>query len=161
MANPVREEIIRRLDLVAEFQKYGGKIPPGAQPSATGWLPVHSVDRPDNVASAGLNVGNDPNVRGIYVDHAPTGKGAMSFFDMIVRLPSSPRMMGKEAYNHYAAQTGVDNGDGKPKAEKIAPTMKDVEGFQADLTPDTVQFLRDKRGLTEDSLKKYLVGWSI
>ena len=159
--NPQRDEILRRLDIQATFERYGGRVPPGAQPSADGWLPVHSVDRPDDHPSAALNVGTDPGKRGIYVDHAPTGKGAMSFFDMIARLPQAPWMMGGEVYKFFATQTGVDNGDGKPKAEKIAPTMKDVEGFQANLSPDTMQFLRDKRGLTEDSLAKYRVGWCL
>ena len=29
--NPQRDEIIRRMDLLAEFQKYGGRVPPNAQ----------------------------------------------------------------------------------------------------------------------------------
>ena len=159
--NPQRDEIIRCLDLQSEFVKYGGRVPPNAVPSPDGWLPVHSIDREDAHPSAALNVGNDPNKRGIYVDHAPTGKGAMSFIDLVARMPGSPWMMGNEVYKAFAAQTGVDNGDGKAKAPKEPPTLGDVKGFQADLTPDTVQFLRDKRGLTEDSLKKYQVGWSI
>ena len=159
--NPQRDEIIRRMDLQAEFERYGGRVPPGARPDANGWLPVHSIDREDEHPSAALNVGNDPSKRGVYVDHAPTGKGAMSIFDALIRLPSSPWMMGKEAYNHYAAATGVDNGGGKAKAEKIAPTMGDVEGFQKNMAPETKDFLRDKRGLTEVSLAKYRVGWCI
>ena len=27
MSNPQRDEIIRRLDLLAEFEKYGGRVP--------------------------------------------------------------------------------------------------------------------------------------
>lgn len=109
-SNPQRDEIIRRIDLAAEYQKYGGRIPPGAQPDAKGWLPVHSIDREDKHPSAALNVSGDSSVRGVYVDHAPTGKGAMSIFDVISRLPGSPWMMGGEVYKHFAAQTGVDNG---------------------------------------------------
>jgi hypothetical protein len=85
----------------------------------------------------------------------------MSIFDAIVRLPQSPWMMGGEAYKHYAAATGLDNGGGKAKVEKIAPTMGDVEGFQNNFAPETKDFLRDKRGLTEESLAKYRVGWCL
>jgi hypothetical protein len=128
-SNPNRKEILRLTDLAAEFQKYGGEVPPGAQPSATGWLAAHSVNRKDKKPSAALNVGNDPNKRGIYVDHAPTGKGAMSFFNMMCRLPGSPWMGGKEVYLHYGRETGVLNGkassskqnagDNKPKGKIV------------------------------------------
>ena len=149
--NPQRDEILRRLDLLAEFEKYGGRIPPGAITTPDGWHPVHSIDRVDEHPSAAINVGSDPGKRGIYVDQAPTGKGAMSFFDMISRLPGAPWMMGGEVYKHYAKMTGVDNGGGEAKVERPAPTLTDVEGFQANLSPETRQFLKDKRGLTEDS----------
>ena len=159
--NPQRDEILRRLDLQAEFVKYGGRVPPNAVPSPDGWLPVHSIDREDEHPSAALNVGNDPNKRGIYVDHAPTGRGAMSFIDLIARMPGSPWMMGNEVYKAFAVQTGVDNGDGKAKAPKEPPTLGDVEGFQKNFAPETKDFLRDKRGLTEESLAKYRVGWCL
>lgn len=159
--SPQRDEIIRRMDLQAEFVKYGGRIPANAVPSVDGWLPVHSVDREDKHPSAALNVGNDPNKRGIYVDQAPTGKGVMSIFDTIVRLPQAPWMMGGEAYRHFAATTGVDNGTGKPSTEKIAPTMGDVEGFQKNMVPKTKDFLRDKRGFTEGTIEKYKLGWCL
>ena len=54
--NPQRDEIIRRMDLLAEFQKYGGRVPPNAIADANGWIPVHSVDRQDDHASAALNI---------------------------------------------------------------------------------------------------------
>src|SRR5450759_4314856 len=127
--NPQRDEIIRRLDLIAEFEKAGGKSS-NLPESPDGWKPVHSIDREDIHPSAAINVGNDPNKRGIYVDHAPTGKGAMSFIDVIARLSGSPWMMGVEVYRHYAKVTGVDNGYGKAKAPKEPPTLGDVEGFQ-------------------------------
>ena len=159
--NPQRDEIIRRLDLLSEFQKYGGRVATRGNPSPDGWAPVHSIDRVDDHPSAALNIGTDPSKRGIYVDHVPTGDGALSFFDMIVRLPQSPWMMGGEAYKHYARATGVDNGEREAKPEKIPPTLGDVERFQQNLSPETRQFLKDKRGLTEDSLKKYQVGWCL
>jgi len=155
--NPLRDKILSLIDLVAEFQKYGGRIPPGATPDANGWLLVHSIDREDEHPSAALNVGNDSNLRGIYVDHAPTGKGATSFFDLVIRM-NAPFMTGNEVYRFYGKQTGV-LGEGGAPSVKIGPTLADIETFQNTLTPETKQFLKEKRGLTEDSLAKYRVGW--
>lgn len=157
--NPQRDEILRRLDLAAEFVKYGGKV--GPRPvTPDGWLEVFSIDRVENKPSAAINVGSDPSKRGIYTDLGPGGI-KRSFFDAICQLPTSPWMMGGEVYKHFAVQTGVDGRDGKVKAEKVAPTLGDVEGFQKNFAPETKDFLRDKRGLTEESLAKYRVGWCL
>ncbi len=157
--SPQRDEILRRIDPASEFEKYGGRI--GNLPvSADGWQPVHSIDRPDEHPSAAINVGSDPSKRGIYTDRGPGAGATRSWFDMMCQLPGSPWMMGKEVYQHYAKMLGLDGG-GEAKAERPAPTLADVEGFQANLTPDTKQFLKDKRGLTEDSLAKYRVGWCL
>jgi hypothetical protein len=155
--NPLREEIIRRIDLIAEFQKYGGKV--GPYISADGWQSVHSIDRTDKHASAAINVSTNPNQRGIYVDHAPTGTGGRSYFDMLAQMTGSPFMTGREAYNFYGKQSGVLTGGGGGKAEKVAPTLDNIETFQKNVTPEIIQFLKDKRGLTEDTLKKHQVGW--
>jgi len=128
-SNPNREEILRRLDLGAEFQRHGGRIPPDAQPSSAGWLPVHSIDREDERPSAALNVGSDPSQRGIYVDHTPTGKETKSFFDLIAQLPGSPWMMGKEVYQHYGKMTGVFNGDSPKKQSKNKKKFKIVASY--------------------------------
>jgi hypothetical protein len=54
--NPLREEILRRIDLFAEFQKHGGRVPPGARPSADDWIPVHSIDREDERPISGVSM---------------------------------------------------------------------------------------------------------
>ena len=80
-SNPQRDEIIRRLDLAHEFEKYGGKV--GSRPvTPDGWLEVFSIDRVENKPSAAINVGSDPNKRGIYTDLGPGGI-KRSFFDAI------------------------------------------------------------------------------
>ncbi|MCX5887938.1 MAG: DUF927 domain-containing protein [Deltaproteobacteria bacterium] len=117
--NPQREEILRRIDLASMFQKAGGKIPPGAHPNADGWLPVHSIDRKDKRPSAAINVGNDPNKRGIYVDAGGVNR---SFFDLIAVMPG-PFMTGKEVYMHYGRETGVFNG-GSPSSSKKSGKSK-------------------------------------
>ncbi len=160
--NPQRDELLRRLDLLAEFQIYGGRVAANGYVSDTGWASVHSIDRVDDTPSAAINVSQNPDQRGIYVDHAPTGKGAKSFFDLISQLPGSPWMMGGEVYRYYANQLGL--GSGKAKSNKPpapAPTLTDVEGYQKNLTPEVLQYLHEKRGLTDESIAKYRLGWSL
>ena len=69
-------------------------------------------------------------------------------------------MTGREAFFYFGKLTRVLSGNSN-KAPKEPPTLGDVERFQANLTPEIVQFFRDKRGLTEDSLAKYRVGWCL
>lgn len=160
--NPQRDEILRRLDIAKEYELQGGRI--GNRPvSLNGWLEVFSVDREEKKPSAAINISQDPNKRGIYTDLGPGGR-PRSFFDLMCQLPNSPWMTGEEVYQFFAKQTGVeggDNGTGLAKVEKPAPTLADVEKFQGNLSPETRQFLKDKRGLTEDSLLKYRVGWCL
>ncbi len=161
MSNKYREEILRRTDLVAVFQKYGGQIPPNARPSADGWLSVHAVDRVDEHPSAAINVGSDPSKRGIYVDKAGLGKSSYSFFDMLALMSNSPFVSGQEAHNHLGREAGVFTDEGRDKKpDRPKPTLNDVEAFQKNLTPETKQFLREKRGLTEENLVKFRVGWN-
>jgi hypothetical protein len=125
--------------------------------NAEGWIPCHSIDREDKKPSAALNVGSDPRRRGIYVDHAATGKGADSFFNVIARMPGTPFITGKDVYQYYGRLTGVFQDDKQP--DRPGPTLQDVEQFQKNLTPEIKQFLRENRGLTEESLAKYRLGW--
>jgi hypothetical protein len=157
----LREEIIAKIDLLAEFQKHGGRVPPSAHPNSDGWIAVHAIDRTDNNPSAALNVGNNPNKRGIYVDHAATGKGATSFFNMVANMPGTPFIDGGDVFRYYGKQTGVLTGDNGNRHDKPGPTMPAVESFQKNLTPEIRQFMREKRGLTETSLQKYRIGWCL
>jgi hypothetical protein len=123
-SNPTRDEILRRLDPAREFQNYGGQVAAGAQPSSTGWLPVFSIDRIENHPSASLNVGSDPSQRGIYVDHAPTGKVTKGFFDLIAQLPGSPFMRWNEVYRHYGRETGVFKNGSSSNKKNSQPKWK-------------------------------------
>jgi hypothetical protein len=105
--NQVRDKILSLIDLDTEFQKWGGRVPSGAKPDAKGWLPVHAVDRPDERPSAALNVGNDPNLRGIYKDHGAIGKSSWSWFDLVASMAGTPFITGNDAWSHYATQTGI------------------------------------------------------
>ncbi len=92
-----------------------------------------------------------------YVDQAATGTGAKSFFNLICQMPG-PFMTGNEIYSHFARETGMISGEGR-KTTATAPTLTGVEGFQKNFTPEIKQFLREKRGLDEENLVKYRVGW--
>ncbi|MBM4289485.1 MAG: hypothetical protein FJ135_15315, partial [Deltaproteobacteria bacterium] len=148
-----REEILRRLDVQAEFEKWGVRIAAKAKPDAKGWLRCHSLYSEDKDPSASINVSGGPQ-RGIYHDFIL--RLSKSLFDIAAEAPGSGMMTGRDAYFYYAKLTGVreNNEPHRPK-----PTLADIEAFQKNLTPETIQFLKEKRGLTEESIKKFQVGW--
>ena len=160
--NPQRDEIIRRMDLLAEFQKYGGRVPPNAQVSLTaGSRYIPSTGKMSTLQPPSTSATTPANGE-FTLTTPPPAKGSMSIFDVLIRLPLSPWMMGKRPITITPRRQGWTTGGAEQtKREKIAPTMGDVEGFQKNFAPETKDFLRDKRGLTEDSLTKYRVGWCL
>ena len=125
-----RDEILRRLDLVAEFQKHGGRIPPGVRPNADGWLPVHAIDRKDKKPSAALNVGDDQKLRWKFYDHGT--KQGFAFFDLLARMPRTPFITGRDAYRHCVGRQGCS-------PTKIPPPIK---------TPVPIKIMRRSWKLT-------------
>ena len=157
-SNSQRDEILRRLDVQAEFVKYGVQLMAGAVPDAKGWLRCHSLYNKDQNPSASINVGDDPSRRGIYHDFI-LGLNK-SIFD--IAAENGPDMTGKDAYFRYGRETGViegGNGKGKGRASQPAPTLDDVAIFQKSLSPEVRQYLREKRGLTDESIAKFQIGW--
>ena len=114
MGNPQREEVLRQIDVQAEFEKFGVRIAAGAQVNANGWIACHSLYRPDKSPSAAINIGSDPKFRGIYVDFGERGNGGKpqltkSLFDVAAEF--GPFMTGKDAYHRYAREAGIILGD--------------------------------------------------
>jgi hypothetical protein len=155
--NQHRAEILRRLDVQAEFLKFGVRVAKGAVPDAKGWLKCHSLYSEDKNPSASINVGDDPNLRGIYHDFI-LGL-SKSLFDISAEF--GPDMTGWDAYFRYARETGVKRGGGggNGKAERPGPTLLEVEAFQKDLLPEVRQYLHEKRGFTDESIAKFQIGW--
>ncbi|MBU4447299.1 MAG: hypothetical protein KKD99_01840 [Proteobacteria bacterium] len=156
-----RTEILRRLDILAEFQAIGLRVATNAQPNDNGWLKCHSLYRTDNNPSAGINVG-DGFQRGIYVDFGENGWGGKlwltkGIFNVLAEIGST-YVTGRDAYYILGKKVGVIQPIDK-RVPKPSPTLDEVKRFQKNLTPEIRQFLQDKRGLSEASLAKFEIGW--
>jgi len=156
-----RTEILRRLDILAEFQAIGLRVATNAQPNANGWLKCHSLYRTDNNPSAGINVG-DGFQRGIYVDFGENGWGGKlwltkGIFNVLAEI-GSIYVTGRDAYYILGKKVGVIQPIDK-RVPKPSPTLDEVKRFQKNLTPEIRQFLQDKRGLSEASIAKFEIGW--
>jgi hypothetical protein len=111
--NHQRVEILRRLDVQAEFVRFGVRVAKGTAPDAKGWLRCHSLYNEDKNPSASINVGHDSNLRGIYHDFI-LGL-TKSLFEIAAEF--GPDMTGRDAYFRYAKETGVKSGGGIAKTE--------------------------------------------
>ena len=156
-----RTEILRRLDILAEYQAVGLRVAANAGSNADGWIQCHSLYRPDKNPSAGINVGDGPQ-RGLYVDFGENGRGgkiwlARGIFDVIADVGSF-YVTGRDAYFGLGSKVGVIEATDK-RAPKPPPTLDEVKRFQKNLTPEIRQFLQDKRGISEASIAKFEIGW--
>jgi hypothetical protein len=125
--NPRRDKILAATNVQAELVKCGVRIAPGAVQDDKGWLKVHSLYNKDDHPSASINVGDDPNTRGLYHDFVLNL--TKSFFDIVAEFGPYPCMTGRDAYLYYGKQTGVLNGgasssnkkgrNGKPKGKIV------------------------------------------
>lgn len=157
--NEMLSELLSRLDIRAEFEAMGVKVV-GA-PNAAGWINAHSPFKKDDHASCGINVGAG-SYRGYFTAFNQPGMqgkpySAISFLDIAKEL--LPGMCGdwKLALRHFATKTGVKL-SGKKKGNQ-APTFQMIESFMADLPQDAREYLNQKRGLTDESIKKYQIGF--
>jgi len=159
--NEVKTEILSRVDVEAEYRRMGIEII--GRPNAKGWLQCRSPYCRDKNPSAGVNVSSG-SYRGWFMIFNQANGGSIeqssrrSFFDMAA--DHLPGMFGdfKQVLYHYAKQTGVDLGgrsSGKP------PTEEDVQKCQEDLTQDVRDHLHAKRGLTDETLEKFKIGWHV
>jgi predicted transcriptional regulator len=165
----LRDRILAKLDILKLYESIGVRIAKGARPDRNGWLSCHSFYREDVNPSAAINIGTDLKWRGIYIDHGEAGYNgkprlAKGIFDMLAQ--HGPYMDGREAFFRLGREVGEitgEKGDGisgrkKPK-DVPPPTLDDVARFRKNLTPEVIQYLKDKRGLTDESIAKYEIGW--
>lgn len=106
------DEIIQKLGpagVKSQFQSVGGKIESEAT-GAHGFIDVYSIYKPDNKASARLNLNT-----GIYVDFSMPGSGPDKPFAKALCHwlgERGPYMDWKHAYQELCKQFGIENGDG-------------------------------------------------
>ena len=135
----LRDELLEKIDVLAEYEAIGLRVAKGARPNAAGWLSCHALGREDNKPSAVINVGTNPKARGIYKDFG-TGL-AFSPFNAIGG--HGDYADGTHCYREMLTKYGFSVGNGK---NKTPPTLTDVKRYQENLSPEIIQYLRDKRG---------------
>jgi len=153
----IKEEILARVNIEQECEMMGIRF---AGPiSASGWRPCHNPYKRDEVASCGIYMGQGP-WRGYFVAHNDIGQDgkirrASSFFDMAADF--LPGMCGdfKVVFGHYAKLTGVRSNSYRP------PTRGMLERYIRGLTNDVREYLHSKRGLTDETIEKHKIGWSL
>jgi len=160
----LRNQILEKVDVLAEYMAIGIRIAKGAKPNAAGWLPCHSFHREDKNPSAAINVGPDLKAKGIYVDFGENGTGgkpwlALGVFDMLAL--HGPYIDRNQAFYALGRKYGVITGEAKTgrRDKDQPPTLDDVARFKRNLTPEMIQDLRDQRGLTEASIARFDIGW--
>ncbi|MBM4274995.1 MAG: hypothetical protein FJ134_11130, partial [Deltaproteobacteria bacterium] len=160
----LRNQILEKVDVLAEYMAIGIRIAKGAKPNAAGWLPCHSFFREDKNPSAAINVGPDLKAKGIYVDFGENGTGgkpwlALGVFDMLAL--HGPYIDRNQAFYALGRKYGVITGEAKTgrRDKDQPPTLDDVARFKRNLTPEMIQDLRDQRGLTEASIARFEIGW--
>jgi hypothetical protein len=153
----LREDILEKVDVLAEYQAIGLRVAKGASPSADGWLSCHALGREDVHPSASINLGPDLRWKGIYKDFA-SGL-AMGLFNAIGGHGNYAD--GNHAFYEIGRKYGVITGERRQgRSDKGAPpTLDDVNRFKKGLSPEVIQYLKDKRGLTEESIARFEIGW--
>jgi hypothetical protein len=162
----LRNQILEKVDVLAEYIAIGIRIAKGARPNAAGWLSCHSFDREDKNPSAAINVGPDLKAKGIYVDFGETGVGgkprlALGLFDMLAL--HGPYMDRNQAFYALGRKYGVITGEVRPgrRDKDQPPTLDDGARFKKNLTPEIIQNLRGQRGLSEASIARFEIGWDL
>jgi len=64
----LRDELLEKIDVLAEYEAIGLRVAKGARPNVEGWLSCHALGWEDNNPSAFINIGPNLKVKGIYKD---------------------------------------------------------------------------------------------
>lgn len=151
-----RGEILARLNIEQEYLQMGIQFKGDIQPS--GWRACLNPYKPEKNASAGISFSSDGR-RGYLVTFNGAGgiRNAFSFFD--VARDFNREIAGfefKEIFQYYAKKTGVEISD----ETKKPPQSSNVSYYRDSLTREVRQYLREKRGLSDESIETYQIGWS-
>ena len=150
----LRDELLAKIDVLAEYEAIGLRVAKGARPNAEGWLSCHALGREDNNPSASINIGPNLKVKGIYKDFV--NGLAMGLFNAVGG--HGDYADGTHCYREMLTKYGFSVGNGK---NKTPPTLTDVKRYRENLSPEIIQYLKDKRGLTDESIAKFEIGWDV
>lgn len=152
----IKTEILSQLNIQSEYEMFGIQFTD--KPNSRGWIPCRSPYSPDKHPSCGVNISSG-SYRGylcVFNDNGSHGKPhtAHSFWD--VACDFLPDAGGDFSFvlKHYAKKTGVKFGSGRKP-----PTKMMVDEFMAALPQDAREYLNTKRGLSDESIKEYEIGF--
>ena len=153
--NSKKNEILSRINIESEYASFG--ITALSKPNHAGWVECRNPFKKDQTPSAGYNVSSS-SYRGVLKMFNADGveREAMDFWQVAYNF--HPRVQGESFYTilkYYADQTGVDL-----KSNYGPPTADQVKYYQSQLNPDILKYLHEKRGLNDESIKKYEIGYS-
>ena len=160
--NEVKELILSRIDIKAEYEKMGLRFE--GNPSQSGWIACHNPFKKDDNPSCGVNISAGP-LRGYFVAHNMqdgSRRFARNFFDMAAEL--LPGMCGDFRFviHEYAKKLNIEMPDEAQKSEKAAPPTEEyIQKYIDGLTDETKQFLHDLRGLSDETIAKHKIGWAL
>ena len=118
----IDREILQRLDIRGEAEARGVLFA-AKEPSESGWLSCHAVDRADANPSAAICVSGENGQLGRYKDHGGDGKSC-NFWELCVLMGRFDNW--REAREHYAARAGVTLPKTKAGNRKVHSSVKEV-----------------------------------
>ena len=159
--NQVKTEILARLNIRTEYESLG--IVLKGDPNSRGWIPCRSPYNQDKNPSCGINVSSSQE-RGYLCIFNDFGNGngksagkpnqAFSLFDIAADFLPGANGDFKYTLKHYAEKTGVQFG-----STRTPPTPEIIQAFIDALPPDAREHLNRKRGLSNESIAKYQIGF--
>jgi len=152
----IKTEILSRLNIQSEYETLGVQFK--GKPNSSGWLPCRSPWSPDKHPSCGVNISSG-SYRGylcVFNDNGSRGKPhtSHSFWDVAADFLPGAGGDFNHVLKHYAKKTGVKFGSGRKP-----PTKMMVDEFIEALPTDAREYLRSKRGFSDETIKKYEVGF--
>ncbi len=150
-------EVLSRIEIKSECEKMGVQFVGGS--TDKGWIACFNPFKSEKNPSCGVNVGTS-SYRGRFCAFNMSGKAtwSLSFWDLTKEL--HPQLAGCDwwdIFKHYADQAGMAVGG--EKKTKI-PTKNNVEFYQKEISKEVLIHLHDARGLNDESIEKYEIGWS-
>ena len=156
-----KNDILSRLNIQAEYENIGIQFT--TSPNKKGWIQCKNPYKIENRASCGINIDTGSPSAGFLVMFNMNGNNGkpktMSFWDVMGDFKPGLNGNFKTTFNYFAEKAGITLLQAKRKKENRPPSQEYVDELIKDLTPDVRQYLRDKRGFTDETIERYQIGW--
>jgi DNA-binding transcriptional ArsR family regulator len=155
-----KKEILSKLDIRSELESFGIEF--HGRVSSSGWIAATNPFKEDKHPSCGVYL----ETGFMKIHNMPGGKTKWTFWDLAAEFLPLDAGGGDpfpEILKRYAKKVGVklDSRGRKKKEDYDPPTDDQILGYRGNLTKKVLGHLHSKRGFTDDSIKKYEIGWSL